>query len=46
VQWPFAGAGAATVNGRPVARQDGGAAAGELIVRELPADVRLARPPG
>jgi len=45
VQWPFAGE--ATVNGRPAARRDaGGAAPGELIVRELPADVRLARPRG
>ncbi|HXO26666.1 MAG TPA: hypothetical protein VOA80_04945, partial [Thermoanaerobaculia bacterium] len=45
VQWPFAGE--ATVNGRPAARRDTGSAApGELIVRELPADVRLARPRG
>jgi hypothetical protein len=47
VQWPFAGE--ATVNGRPAPatrRDAGGAAAGELIVRELPADVRLARPRG
>ena len=44
VQWPFAGE--ATVNGRPVARQERGGRPGELIVREIPADVRLARPPG
>jgi hypothetical protein len=45
VQWPYSGE--ATVNGRPAARRDaGGAAPGELIVRELPADVRLARPRG
>lgn len=46
VQWPFAGE-EATVNGRPATRRDAGAGApGELIVRELPADVRLARPRG
>jgi hypothetical protein len=45
VQWPYSGE--ATVNGRPAARRDaGGTAPGELIVRELPADVRLARPRG
>ena len=44
VQWPYAGE--ATVNGHPAARRDGGAAPGELIVREIPADVGLARPPG
>jgi hypothetical protein len=45
VQWPYTGE--ATVNGRPAERRDaGGAAPGELIVRELPADVRLARPRG
>jgi len=44
VQWPFAGE--ATVNGRQIARRDGDAAPGELIVREIPADVRLTRPPG
>jgi hypothetical protein len=45
VQWPFAGQ--ATVNGRPATRRDaGGGPPGELIVRELPADVRLARPRG
>src|SRR6202166_4034826 len=35
VQWPFAGE--ATVNGRPAARREAGAAPGELIVREIPA---------
>jgi hypothetical protein len=45
VQWPYTGE--ATVNGRPAARRDAvGAAPAELIVRDLPADVRLARPPG
>jgi F5/8 type C domain len=45
VQWPYAGE--ATVNGRPAARRGGhGAVPGELIVREIPADVRLVRPPG
>jgi hypothetical protein len=42
VQWPFAGE--ATVNGRPAARQERGGGPGELIVREIPADVRLTRP--
>jgi hypothetical protein len=45
VQWPYAGE--ATVNGRSAARRDaGGGAPGELIVRELPADVRMTRPRG
>jgi hypothetical protein len=44
VQWPFAGD--VTVNGRPVRRATGGEGGGEVIVRELPADVRLRRRPG
>jgi hypothetical protein len=44
VKWPFAGQ--AIVNGRPAARANGGGAAGETIVRELPADVRLRRRSG
>jgi len=42
VQWPFPFAGRLTVNGRP-AQAAATAAGGELIVRELPADVRLTR---
>jgi hypothetical protein len=45
VQWPFAGD--VTVNGRPVRRAAGGGdGGGEVIVRELPAEVRLRRRPG
>jgi len=45
LQWPFTGE--ATVNGRPAARRGGaGRVPGELIVREIPADVRLVRGPG
>jgi F5/8 type C domain len=38
IRWPFAGQ--ATINGRPA--PPASAAGGELVVRELPADVRLA----